>query len=154
MEAERTCAEKFSNSDLNEVSLRVRSFYSQRMLLRIIDELPEQFQIRDFEHKAWCKRGEEIQFKYQLRPVKRGNYHFGHIKVFAQSPLGLLSRRHSLAKPKTIVVYPSFVQMHQYELLAMSHQLQAFGVKKSDALAITWSLSKSKTMSTEMITAK
>lgn len=130
MVAQRTCAEKFSNSDDNEVAIHLRSFYHQRMFLRIIDELPIAFQIRNFEHKAWCKAGSSIHFTYHLRPVKRGNYHFGNIKVFAQSSLGLLSRSHSLAEPKTIAVYPSFVQMHQYELLAMSHHLQAFGVKK------------------------
>ena len=42
----------------------------------------------------------------------------------------LVQRRYQEGKESEVAVYPSYVQMRKYELLAISNQLKEFGVKK------------------------
>ena len=128
--AERSLAEKFSNGDENPVKLVVESRYGFPIFIKIIDELPVQFQMRDQSFEAWLSSYKPITFNYTLRPVKRGAYEFGVINVFVRSKLGLVQRRFQEGLSKEVAVYPSYVQMRKYELLAISNQLKEFGVKK------------------------
>ena len=52
MEAERILPQKLSNSDLNPISVEFQSYYPFRIYIALIDELPNQFQKRDFEHNT------------------------------------------------------------------------------------------------------
>lgn len=130
IEAFRHCADRFSNGDENEVSVRVESSYSHPVSLEIIDEIPFIFQKRDvdFRLKLAAKEGKTIS--YRLRPTRRGVYSFGHIRVFATSRLGLIPRRYTCGKPLDIKVYPSYLMLRQYELLAMSDNLTELGIKR------------------------
>ncbi len=67
---------------------------------------------------------------YDLRPTKRGDYDFGAINIYASSQLGLLSRRYRFAEHQMIAVYPSYMQMKRYELVAFSQRLSELGIKK------------------------
>ena len=44
--------------------------------------------------------------------------------------IGLVSRRYTCAEPLDIKVYPSYLMLHQYELLAMSDNLTELGIKR------------------------
>jgi uncharacterized protein (DUF58 family) len=98
--------------------------------LRIIDEIPHQFQRRDLSFYATLKSGGKRKLVYNLRPVKRGEYEFGTLNIFASSPLGLVARRFQFDGQKIVPVYPSYLQMRKYELLAISNRLIETGVKK------------------------
>jgi uncharacterized protein (DUF58 family) len=50
--------------------------------------------------------------------------------VFATSVIGLVSRRFVFSADKMVPVYPSFLQMRKYELLAISNRLSDYGLKK------------------------
>ena len=128
--AERNTAEKFSNGDENPVKIVVESRYSFRLNIKLIDEIPEQFQMRDKYFEAVIEAFSPITFQYILRPVKRGVYEFGKINVFVSTRLGLVQRRFQEGKDAQVAVYPSFVQMRKYELLAISNRLKEFGIKK------------------------
>jgi len=130
VEAERKCADKFSNGDDNPVEIWLQNNYANRINIQLIDELPEQLQIRDQSFESQFSIKETKLFTYNIKPQKRGVYEFGMLNAFVSSPLQIITRRYQLAAPKTVSVYPSFVQMRKYELLALSNQLQAFGVKK------------------------
>ena len=128
--SERSCAEKFSNGDDNPIKLTLESRFSFPVNVTVLEELPEQFQIRDQQFELKLAPGEVKQIDYNLRPVKRGEYAFGLINVLMSSPLGLVQRRVKGAEEKSVAVYPSFIQMRKYELLALSNQLKEFGIKK------------------------
>jgi uncharacterized protein (DUF58 family) len=74
--------------------------------------------------------GETKTIRYVLRPVKRGEYSFGAVNAFVSTPIGLLARRFRFSADKMVPVYPSFIQMRKYELLAISNRLQDVGIKK------------------------
>jgi uncharacterized protein (DUF58 family) len=128
--ARRNTPEKLSNGDANEISLEVENYYNFTVQTEIIDELPFQFQNRDTLFRARLGSGTLQELKYNIRPTKRGEYEFGALKVYAKTPLGLVSRRFVFDQGKTLPVYPSYLQMRQYELMAMSNRLQDIGVKR------------------------
>ncbi len=126
----RILPDKLSNGDINSVRLVARNLYSFRVSLRIIDELPDQFQYRDLSLRCVLKVGEEQTIEYRLRPTRRGEYFFHAINVFIKSPVGLIVRRKVTDAEKMVRVWPSFFQLKQYELMALSNNLQESGNKR------------------------
>jgi uncharacterized protein (DUF58 family) len=130
LHGERITPEKLSNGDENELSIQIQNFYAYSVSLRIIDEIPHQFQKRDLNFYTSIPSGEKRSIRYFLRPVKRGEYDFGGLNVFVSSPVGFLSRRFRFSDNKIVPVYPSYIQMRKYELLAISNRLTEIGIKK------------------------
>ena len=128
--ATRIMAERLSNGDENPVILEFGNHYHFPVSLEIIDEIPPQFQLRDLSFHFKLQSGEQKSHTYYLRPVKRGSYHFGHINVYAKTILGLVSRRYIKEAATEVPVYPAYLQMRKYELLAISNNLQDIGIKK------------------------
>lgn len=128
--ASRRCAERFSNGDDNEVRLRVESSYPFAVELTVIDEIPAVFQLRNVHFRCDLRPGEGSNIRYLLHATSRGVYSFGLIRVFVVTRLGLVSRRISCGMPQEIKVYPSYLQLRRYELLAMSNQLTESGLKR------------------------
>jgi uncharacterized protein (DUF58 family) len=126
----RFAPEKLSNGDENEIRVYLQSFYPFEASLRVIDEIPHQFQRRDVSFYVQIPAGETKTIRYILRPVKRGEYSFGAVNAFVSTPIGLLARRFRFSADKMVPVYPSFIQMRKYELLAISNRLQDVGIKK------------------------
>lgn len=135
--AKRIIAERMSNGDNNLVVLFVKNSYPFAVRMRIIDELPEQFQSRSNFFDATLKSGEEKNFRFFLRPVERGEYHFGEIIIYAKSLLGFLSRRFTSNAAEMVPVYPSFFQMRKYDLIARDAQTNEAGTKKLRKLGIS-----------------
>lgn len=127
---ERMVPDRLSNGDENEIRIPLQNFYSFPVTLRLFDELPHQFQKRDLEFHLKMMKGERKVTSYSLRPVKRGEYSFGAVNVMVSSPLGILSRRFRFSADKLVPVYPSYLQMRKYELLAIHHRLTEAGIKK------------------------
>ncbi len=128
--ASRHCSSRFSNGDDNPVSLQVDNSYPFAVKLDIIDEIPHIFQRRDVNFKLRLPAGEQAAVDYTLRPVKRGVYGFGSIRVFASSPIGLVQRRFTCGEPTDVAVYPSYLMLNKYELLAISNNLTEMGIKR------------------------
>ena len=130
IQAFRQCADRFSNGDENEVSIRVESSYPYPVSLDVIDEIPFIFQKRDVDFRTKLQANEGKTITYRLRPTRRGVYSFGYVRVFVTGRIGLVSRRYTCAEPLDIKVYPSYLMLHQYELLAMSDNLTELGIKR------------------------
>ena len=128
--ARREVPDRLSNGDENPLTIYLENRYAFRVDVDVIDEIPVQFQRRDVLFQARLNPGETQAIRYELRPTRRGEYNFGAVNVFVLSPLGLLKRRYRFEKEKTVAVYPSFLQMRQYELLAATNRLTEVGVKR------------------------
>lgn len=126
----RQAAEKLSNGDENPVTIRLQSGYGFPVYVTVIDELPFQFQVRDFKVKRTIAAGGSAAFEYILRPVERGEYHFGKLNVYVTSPLRLACRRYMFGEGQMIPVYPSYIQLRKYDLMAFSNRLFEYGIKK------------------------
>lgn len=126
----RNVPDRLSNGDDNTLSLYLENFYLFNISVGIIDEIPFQFQKRDLWFTTTLKSREQKTIHYTLRPTKRGEYEFGLTRLYVQSPLALLSRRFNIGTDKTVPVYPSFLKLRQYELMAISNRLTEIGIKK------------------------
>lgn len=130
IQATRALPEKLSNGDENSIEIKVVNRFQFKTAIKIIDELPVQWQIRDFKIKSHLNASEEKRFTYQVRPTVRGEYHFGNLNVFSSSVLGLVSRRQGFSEEQMVPNYPSFLQLKKYDFIAFSNKLQQFGLKK------------------------
>jgi len=122
--------EKLSNGDENPIVLTLKNFYTFPINVKIIDEIPEQFQERNFELKRKIKTASQDEFQYYLRPTQRGEYRFGSLNVYVSSPLKLISKRYKFCSDVMVPTYPSYIQLRKYDLIAFSNNLFQYGVKK------------------------
>ena len=128
--ARREAPERLSNGDENPLSIYLENHYDFPVQIQIIDEIPFQFQKRDLMFRTALQPAETQILEYTLRPTKRGEYSFGAVNVYVKSPIRLLKRRYQFSQDKMVVVYPSFLQLRAYELMAISNRLTELGVKK------------------------
>jgi len=126
----RLLPEKFSNSDENPVPITIKNDYPFKVLIKVIDELPEQFQKRDFIYENVIEPLDSHDFEYQVKPVERGEYKFGILNVYVSSVLQIVGKRYRFDASQMVAVYPSYIQMRKYAFLAMSNRLTEFGLKK------------------------
>lgn len=126
----RILPERLSNGDDNPAKIFVTGKYPFPVDVKIIDELPEQFQKRDFLIKGTLKPNEQTTFSYVLQPKLRGEYKFGSVQCFITTLLGLVERRVESKAHHTVPCYPSYLQMKKYQLLAASNKLSDLGVKQ------------------------
>ena len=118
--AKRLMADRLSNGDENKIELQVINRMPFTVVMEIIDELPVQFQKRDWILTHRFAANEQKNIIYKLRPTDRGEYEFGNIILYVRSLLGLIMRRHNIAAEQTVPVYPSFLQLRKYELISQT----------------------------------
>jgi uncharacterized protein (DUF58 family) len=126
----RSTPDRLSNGDDNKIDLHVENNYAFSVQLEIIDEIPHQFQRRDVCFYISLQSLQHKIIDYYLKPLKRGEYSFGDIQTYVKSPLGLIKRRYTFEQQQLLPVYPSFIQMRKYELMAISNTLTESGIKK------------------------
>mgnify|MGYP003583481096 FL=1 len=126
----RNMSEKLSNGDENEIHIALNNQFTFPVYLKIIDEIPFQFQQRNFEVKRKIKALAKDDYRYFLRPTERGEYFFGNLNIYATSPLRLISRRFTYDNNQMVPTYPSYMQLRKYDLMAFSNNLFQYGLKK------------------------
>ena len=138
IQGNRTTQPLFSLSDENKVEITLRNLSNRHWQLKVVDELPIQFQIRDFGIACELKPyGNEV-LHYHLRPVSRGEYHFGNLLLFTMSRLALVRRRISIPVAQMVPVYPSILQMKKFELYTISKIAKIHGIKKMRRIGLSY----------------
>lgn len=132
----RDYPEKLSNGDENELSIIVQSYYPVKIGLRLLEEFPEQLQLREVDFAFPLKPRQEKRVLYNIRPTSRGLYTFNRCHALVQH-LGFFARKFSLQEPQSIPCYPSFIQMRKYQLLATTDRLVELGVKRVRKIGAT-----------------
>lgn len=128
--AHRNTGKVLSLGDENNITIEVTNTRKSKYSISLYDEIPYQFQLRDFEMVMTLKPRESQLLKYSLRPVTRGEYQFGYINIIFSANLQLVSRRIQCAEPQTVKVVPSIIQMKKYELIALARISTMSGIKK------------------------
>ena len=128
--AQRILPEKLSNGDENPVKIDIRNDYSFKINVNVIDEIPFQFQKRDFLIKKQIESRKNSFFQYILEPKERGEYSFGALNVYVSSPLGFVAKRFRFQKDAMLAAYPSFIHLRKYELMALQNEFLLGGIKK------------------------
>lgn len=126
----RICPEKFSNGDQNTVTIELKNNYTFPVKATIIDEIPEQFQKRNFSIYKELKAVSETNISYTLKPKERGEYYFGKLNVYIASPLGIVSKRYIFDDNKMICTYPSFIQLKKFDFASFNLKSAEYGINK------------------------
>lgn len=129
-EVNRIVGDRFSLGDENKVVLELSSHYSFPVTISVIDEIPYQFQDRHWIRWKQVEPNGKATIEYTLRPLARGEYTFNDVNVYVHAPLQLVKRRYVFPLQRTVKVYPSYIQMRRYRLLAVANKLQEAGVKR------------------------
>lgn len=128
--AHRTVEERWSNGDENKISIYLHNGYGFKIFCKVIDEIPYQFQLRNWYRAAVLGTDASQTITYFLKPSERGLYEFGNINIYTESPLHLALRRYRFVQPQTVHVYPSYIQMRRYGLMATANHMQQTGVQR------------------------
>ena len=126
----RILPERLSNGDENKITLEIESRYRFSVHLLIIEELPFQFQKRDFRFQMSIQPEEKKQtISYHLKPTKRGVYEFGQVNLYVSSSLKFATRKYVLGEAKDLKCYPSFLNLNHFTVNAFTDS-PTFGTKK------------------------
>ncbi len=128
--ADRSTAERLSNGDENDIRIEIRNAYRFPVNVILIDEVPVQFQVRNASYRVTIPSGDRRVVHYSIRPVRRGLYEFGTLNLFARTPLRLVQRRFHPVGEHAVPVYPSYIQMRRFELMAHANRLAEIGIKR------------------------
>ena len=128
--ATRILPDKFSNGDKNQIKLEINNNYPFTIHLEIIDEIPEQFQVRDFKIKESITPRKTRSIQYDLKPTERGEYYFGNLNVYVSSILNIVAKRFTFENGAVVPTYPGFKQLKKFELLNINQNSLEYGLKK------------------------
>lgn len=128
---QRDMASVFSLGDRNKITLTLKNKSERVLTLKIIDEIPYQFNERDFSIRITANKLHTEIISYYMSPNIRGEYTFGNIHVFIQTKFGLASKKETSFSEKNIAVYPSVLLMKQQELAALKNPSFNQGDKKN-----------------------
>jgi len=137
IETKRILPDRLSNGDDNSIRITLKNNYPIPVILNIIDEIPFQFQKRDFLIQVRLSETEEKEISYTLRPTVRGEYSFGKLNVYVKSPLRLISKRYISGENAMLATYPSFIQLRKYDMMAFSNTLLGMGLKRIRRIGLT-----------------
>lgn len=128
---ERITPERLSNGDDNEINIVLNNKYPFAINTTIIDELPFQFQERNFFIKQQISKNSNQTASYKLQPKQRGIYEFGKVNVFATTSIKILSKRYKFTLNQKVTVYPSFLNLRKHELMASRTAMLPNGLKRT-----------------------
>ncbi|TNE55811.1 MAG: DUF58 domain-containing protein [Bacteroidetes bacterium] len=116
--------------DRNPVQLKIRNESNQPLKIEVYEGYPIEMQWRNRVNHMLLASGREKEISYDFIPRKRGDYHFQDVHLFISSILMLCKRRIIYPLGQTVQVYPSILQMKQFELKVFHQQTRAVGIKK------------------------
>lgn len=116
--------------DEQTITIEVNNNQNTMVRAEVVDELPIEFQNRNFSFSFYLPAQDTKTIQYKVRPLTRGAYIFGNCNVFISSLIGLIQNKIVFEIQESIPVYPSSIQVKKHELL-LFNKLHAFqGVKK------------------------
>lgn len=130
VDIDRKLPERLSNGDDNKIVINLKNNYKFSTYSSLIEELPYQFQKRDFVFRQQLRPHEEKTIYYNLKPKERGVYSFGNTNVYVSSPLRFATRKYVLSEPLELKCYPSFLRLKEFDISAFSSKVNTIGMKK------------------------
>ncbi|MEO6135032.1 MAG: DUF58 domain-containing protein, partial [Ginsengibacter sp.] len=116
--AKRIIADRLSLAEENKIEWLVQNAYNFPVYAELIDEFPEQFQLRNYSRKIYLRGRSQKKVSFFLKPLQRGEYDFGDIYLYVSSPVRLMTRRIKMPATQCVPVYPAFARLHKYELIS------------------------------------
>lgn len=131
LSANRKITTKLSLGDDQHIRYEVSNLSARPLIITLIDELPQQFQIRNFRVTHKTIPQQIWLHDEKVRPLVRGKYFFGDLHVYLSLP-GINFIELRVTKPATqeSTVYPSAIQMEKYALEVFSRTANLTGIRR------------------------
>ena len=126
----RRLAPKLSLGDENEVELTIRNLRTMGFRIQLADNVPQKLQMMGVRFKKFLVGGEEASFTYFVQPFERGAYAYETVSLRVRGKLGLTFKRWHLPLESLIKVYPSYLQIRNYQLMTKRMNMEMQGKKK------------------------
>lgn len=130
IEVKRNVNSRLNLGDENKVTITIKNNTVQPINFSLIEGYPVEMQVRSTVLKGIIGGNVSKEFHYQFVPKRRGEFFFGDAFVIIRSMFFLASRRVDIPLKETVHVYPSILQMKQYELQVFHQQKTSSGIKK------------------------
>lgn len=127
---QRKVNNRLNLGDENKVTVTIHNKTNQPINFSLIEGYPVEMQVRATVLKGILAPEGKKEFQYQFVPKRRGEFFFGDVFVIIRSMFFLASRRIDIPLKETVHVYPSVLQMKQYELQVFQQQKTSAGIKK------------------------
>ena len=115
------------------VRLTNRGHRSVRAIVR--DEYPDQFRVDQTilgdGRAVQVVPRQPVEWRYHVRPPRRGNYRFGNLNLRWWGVLGLIMRQAQYPAAAAVQVYPNLLDIRKYELLVRRGQLHEMGLRQT-----------------------
>ncbi|MEP7198501.1 MAG: DUF58 domain-containing protein, partial [Chloroflexota bacterium] len=86
------------------------------------------------QKSVWLKPRDTAEFRYHVRPPRRGDYRFGDLNMRWWGVLGLIVRQARFKAAADVKVYPNLLDIRKYELLVRKGQLTEMGLRQTRML--------------------
>lgn len=130
IQVHRKVNNRLNLGDENKVTVSIYNKTNQPINFSLIEGYPVEMQVRATVFKGILGPEGKKEFQYQFVPKRRGEFFFGDVFVIIRSIFFLASRRVDVPLQETVHVYPSVLQMKQYELKVFQQQKTSAGIKK------------------------
>lgn len=121
---------RLSNGEENKVVWHLKNEFNFPVYVQLIDEWPVQLQMRNHKLHLSISPRKSVRVSQKLKPVNRGEYFFGNIHVFVNTPLRLFSRRFTTEAEAMVKCYPSFTRISQYAINSTAITKELSGSKR------------------------
>jgi uncharacterized protein (DUF58 family) len=127
----RVSDQRLSLGEDNLVRLTVRHRGRRDTTIQLRDEPPDEWLVDSVPpiFAAGLAAHSEQTFSYYVRPLRRGDYHFGNLTLRWVGPLGLLRRQHTYDLRAAVQVYPNVLAVRKYDLLLRRNRLEDLGLR-------------------------
>ena len=114
----------------SEVRLSLHHEFRQPLNVQVFDHLPAQMDFEFLPQAVALRPGEQTEFGYRVRPLKRGHFRFPRCELLLPSPLRLWQARRFIDQASETRVYPDFARLYGAQLMAVDDWLSQLGVRQ------------------------
>lgn len=112
----------------SEVRLRFENDAGQPLHITLFDHYPQPAEVRQQPATVTIAAGGWSELTYHLRPLSRGEQHFGAVQVLLHSRFRLWRRDLALGETSSVRVYPNFATITEYMRLAGDQRIADMGI--------------------------
>jgi len=113
-----------------EVKLRIRHQFTEPVAISIFDGVPSDANYDQLPLRIELQPNQISSSHYLLRPLVRGSLQLDKTHIQFRSPLGLWNIRYWAGETSTAKVFPDFVAIANYAILATENHTSQIGIKK------------------------
>jgi uncharacterized protein (DUF58 family) len=112
------------------VNLRITHTFTKPTQILVFDAIPASVEQQDLPLSTGLIPGQNSRISYNLRPLERGPLELTPSYVQVPSPFGLWQVRYCSGNISPVKVYPDFMAIAGYTILATENHTSQMGIKK------------------------